>query len=167
MKTTVHSAQVKTVARRIAERLQGASSDELVTHDELRALVPAALRPLYYMLISKARRLVNEESGIILATVTKEGYRRLPPDIGVEHAGTHPMHRIRRTARRAGRSLTNSVRHANDLQPAQRRRAHQNLTVFGLVEHLTNRRTINTIPEDPPPEADPLSGLRRIIGGAR
>lgn len=162
--TTAHSAAVKTIIRRIADRLAEASADELVTHEQLRALVPGDLRRPYHTLVIDAKKLVNREYGAIFATVRKEGYRRLDRAVGVEYAGSQPMGRIRKLARRSRVVLGNAVHHANDLTPSQRRAAFQSDQVLGMVEHLTHRNTIKTMPEEPAERADALAGLRQAIG---
>lgn len=57
-----------------------------------------------------------------------------------------------------------AIRFANNIGDNDKRRMYQKLSTLGLIEHLTLKKSVQTMPEKPSP--DPLAGLRDILNQA-
>lgn len=149
---------------KVARRMLGVHIDEIISIQQLSAAAGQDLVENRWV-ISAALRAVNAEYGAVFATVRGEGYRRLANSEGALFSGNRGLLRVRRASRAAMRFSTNAAKHANDMTADQRRRHNQQMSTLGLVAHLTLQRSVETQPEEAPPErADPLSGLRRALG---
>ncbi len=164
MITTANSAATQRLVRIMADHMSSASIDETVHHPDLRRLLPQERQRDYYFIVARARGLLNQESGTVFATVTREGYRRLAGITGAEYEGKRSLSKVRRTVRRGQRFVSNALHHANDATPRQRREVYQNLAALGIIEHLTMARTVKTMPDEPRAPEDGLAGLRAAIG---
>lgn len=157
--------QEKQAVHRIKERLGSASIGETISHNELRQIIGSGLRYDHYWYVGRARLLLNRESGIVFATVNREGYRRLGSAPGVGYVGERGLRRIRSAAKRGYQFLVNAVHHANDLEQSQAAEANRRLCALGLIEHLSRPRTLQHLSSDPPPPPpDGLDGLKRAMG---
>lgn len=162
-KITPQTATMQKAVLEIKDRLAEASIDEVVSHDELKRFVPKSLgRLTHYVLVQRAQRLLNEENGAVFATVRSEGYRRLANVIGADHAADVALVRIRSQSRKGQKMATMAIRFANDARDNDKRRVYQKLATLGLVEHLTMRKTVSTMPERPLKEDD-LKGLKEML----
>jgi hypothetical protein len=164
MTISANTAAVQQTVLNIKARLERASIDEVVTHDELKEVIPSNLRRYinHYVLVNRAKKLLNAENGAVFATVRKVGYRRLRPVTGAERVGNTALMRIRRQARGARTIATVALR--SDVTSFANRRVYQQIAALGLVEHLTAARTVSSMPEDAPNPSDGLDGLRNILG---
>jgi hypothetical protein len=146
-----------------ADRFRSTSMDEIVSYDDLSQAVGCDVREKRWIVL-QALDLVNKE-GIVFTNVSGVGYRRLAQEAGIRHAGEKAMKRTRSAARRGRKRLENALHHANDLSPAEQRRANQRLAALGLVEHLTKAKAVRMMPDEPPKKAhDNLAGLKAALG---
>jgi len=116
-------------------------------------------------MVARAQRLLNAEIGAVFATVRGEGYRRLTNAVGADHTTDIALLRIRRQSQRGQKIATMAIRFANDITDTDKRKVYQKLGALGLIEHLTLRKTVNTMPDDKPKD-DPLAGLREMLDDA-
>lgn len=165
---TPQTAAIQKAVLAIKDRLAEASIDEVVPHKELRALVPEDVSYLsHYVLAQRAQRLLNAESGAVFATVRGEGYRRLAHTVGADYVSQVALLRIRRQSRHGQKLATFAIEFANDANHEDKRRVYQKLATLGLVEHLTLRKSVKTMPpHSEVPQADPLAGLRQLLDKA-
>lgn len=165
-KITSQTANQQRTVLAIKDRLAEASLDEVVTHDELKSMIPTELNVTHYILVQRAQRLLNAENGAVFATVRGEGYRRLSNSIGADHATDTSLLRIRRQARHGQRIATMAIQFDNEASDNDRRRVYQKLASLGLIEHLTLTKTVRTLP-DTKPQIDPMAGLRDLLDSAQ
>lgn len=147
----------------VARRLLATPTDEIVSLEQLSEAAGCDIVQ-YRWILASAFKAVNADFGAIFATVRKQGYRRLDRATGTLFAGARGLHRIRRASRSALKLATNAAKHANDMTAEQRRRHNQQMASLGLISHLTMVRTIETMPEGQPKQADPLAGLKEALG---
>lgn len=149
---------------RVAELLARCSISVTVTHEEIKSVLRGDEIERRYSIVNRARDLLNKQSGVVFSTVNREGVRRLGGADGADYIGGKTLRLIRHASNRGTRRLENAVHHANDLSPEQRRVANARLCSLGLIRHLTLARTVKTMPDEPPPQPDGLSELRRAMG---
>jgi hypothetical protein len=153
MRTTANNAAQQKVVRDIADLMAATSIDAVVPHESIRALIPPELQAKpHYNFVTRAKKLLNKELGAMFGTINRTGYKRLPNNVGVQHAIDLSMRRIRRTARNGQTFSGNALAHSNNISPSERRKAFQGIATLGLIEHLTLAKSVRTMPEEPPPE---------------
>jgi hypothetical protein len=163
-KITAQTASLQRAVLDIKDRLAKAMIDEVVPHHELRSLIPETTGVSHYILVERAKRMLNAECGAIFATVRGEGYRRLANGVGADHASNIALVRIRSQSRRGQRLATMAIEFANDVNDVEKRKIYQKLGTLGLIEYLTLKKTVKAMPENKPP-INPLSGLAELLGG--
>jgi len=164
-KITSQTAAIQRAVLAIKDRLAEASVDEIVTHEEIKELVPNGLNISHYVMVTRAQRLLNAENGAVFATVRSEGYRRLTNAVGADHVSNTALLRIRSASRRGQKLATFAIQFANDITDTEKRRVYQKLSSLGLIEHLTMRKTVDRMPDEKP-APDSLAGLRQMLDGA-
>lgn len=163
-KITASTAAIQRAVLAVKDRLAEASIDEIVTHQELMNLIPDNLSLSHYVIVARASRLLNAENGTVFATVRGEGYRRLANIVGADYASNSALIRIRNQSRRGQRITGFAIEFANDTTDADKRRVYQKLSTLGLIEHLTHKRTVKSMPDTHPVRYDTLADLREIFG---
>ena len=140
--------------------------DQIISYDELAQVAGCDIQDNgNRWIVTQARERVNKTHGIMFANERKVGYRRLSSESGVKFAGERGIKRTRSAARTGSRRLQNAVGRANDLSPAEQKLANQRMAVFGMVDYLTQQRTVKTIPDEEPEQPDGLqAGLRSALG---
>lgn len=160
---TPQTADIQRTVLEIKDRLSRASLDELIPHYEIKRLIPQSLGSLtHYVLVERAKRLLNAENGAIFATVRGEGYRRLANVVGADYSTNVALLRIRSQSRRGQKLATMAIEFANDANDSDKRRVYQKLGTLGLIEHLTMRKTVQTMPEEKP-TINSLAGLAELL----
>jgi hypothetical protein len=167
MRTTINSAAIRDTTRAIADLFHAASVDEVVSHDQIKALIPAGLQHIsHYIFAHRAFKLLNKEHGLVFATVPREGYRRMRHVTGAQYTVDKMLRRTRRVCRKGQTVATSAISFANDATPSERRQVYQGINLGGLLEHLATLRTAKSMPEEPPrPKPDNFSWLREMMGG--
>jgi hypothetical protein len=160
---SAQSEAQKEIVRKMLDRFREASIGDLVPHNELIRLNHGSSRT-HYWAASRAMRLLNGENGAVFATVRSEGYRRLDTPDGAEYAGEKARIRIHAVSHRGYKQLENVSKRSNDITPDQQGKINQHLSTFGLIGHLTNKRTIEIMPKEAPPQYDDFAGLRQALG---
>ncbi len=155
----------------IKDLFNQARVDDIISHDDIRKAINKHIDRSsvyqYYYCVSRAKDLLNKETGAVFATVKSFGYRRLNASNGVIYAGERPLNRVRRLTRRARNHLFNAIQHSNDLSASDRRQAFQRASTLALIEHLTLAKTVRTMPDDDNSiidREDPLKVLRDSLG---
>jgi hypothetical protein len=153
--------------RALASRLAQVPHGETVPYAELSAAIGRDVR-LCRHLIYSAFNLVRKEVGAVFGVVRGEGYQRLTVD-QVPHIGSTARRHIRRTARQASKRISASLAKANDVPNEVRLKANTELSVLGLVEHMS--RDKNVKPSDdmntaPQPVAIAAKAFLERIGGS-
>ena len=165
-KITSTTAAVQRAILNIKDRLAGVSINAIVSHAELRQLVPDSLTTLsHYVLVQRAQRLLNAENGSVFATVRGEGYRRLAHVTGADYASNLALLRVRRQSQRGIKITTFAIEFANDASDDDRRRVYQKLGTLGMIEHLSYRKPRPS--KSPNETPDSLADLRNMLQGTR
>ena len=102
-KRTIGEMSVDT--RILYERLKKAQVNELVTYQELNDLIKRNVQGEAYFVMATARRRCMAEDMIVYGTVENEGIKRLDP-AAIANSGEFFVHRIKKTARRAIKTLS-------------------------------------------------------------
>ena len=144
--------------------LQAAAVGELVPYSALSAAIGRDVRRQGYLLAT-ARRDANNASGALFGTVWKMGYKRLAPD-EVHTIGGMVRGRIRRSAKRTGHMISQALQTANEMDPEARRKAVSEVTVLGMVAHLTSETATrkHDARETVPPLAMSFEGVLKHLG---
>lgn len=103
-------------------------------------------------LLHSAIRIVQRESGAIFTNERGKGYRRLTAE-SIPGIGVYARARIRSTARRGSRAITDGLQFQNDVPEPIKLRATAELAALGLVEHLSRDRAVAQRAEPRSPEA--------------
>lgn len=160
---TQQSEAQKLIVKNMLNRFREAAIGDLVSHGDLKKLNKGSARP-HYWAACRAMWLLNQENGAVFATINREGYRRLDTSDGANYAGEHARSRIQTASRRGFRRLENVAKRSNDIPPDQLRKINQYLSTFGLVTHLTRRKTIEIMPDTHSDRPDDLIGLKKALG---
>ena len=161
---TPQTAAIQRAVLAVKDRLAEASIDEIISHDELRKLLPKNLGVTHYLVVQRAQRLLNAENGAVFATVHGEGYRRLSNTVGADYASNSALIKIRNQSKKGQRVTGMAIEFANDATDSDKRRVYQKLATLGLIEHLTHKRSVQSMPDKKPVRHDPLAGLREMLG---
>ena len=93
-------------------------------------------------LIQAAKRRANEEAGANFKAVRGLGYQRLPDDEA--HAvGLQALRAIRNKARRAQRTVANTITRSNSISSDGIIKAHAAMNVLGLIQRQAHARNVN------------------------
>lgn len=151
-------------ARTIADRLLEVPVGETVSLDTLSELVGINLthkRHLFYAAI----RLAQREAGAIFACHPRKGYQRLAAEEVAKTVGTNARDKVRRSARRARRTIEAGISGANDLPPEEQRRAAAEISSLALLEHVA-RNLPKAKEGEAPMKPEPVAiTARRLFGG--
>ena len=131
--------------RAVADLLAATPVDAGVTMAELSQAIGRDITKCRHV-IAAARRVAMRESGAVFSSERGVGYRRLSPDRASLVLGPGARKHIRRTARHAQRGLIAATSRSNDLPPETQRRISAEISVLGLVEHLSRDKVM--VPAD-------------------
>ena len=161
----MHSiTEISTEVRAIADRLAAVPVGETVSYGDLSEALGADVRVRRYLVLA-AIRATNVEAGAIFGSVRGVGYKRLPAE-DAHMVGALTRRRIRRAARRAEKTIVRAVAVANTMPEEAKLRAYREISVLGMIGHLTADRTAATAPLEsrPQPVAHTMRALLAAIG---
>jgi len=158
----ISTNEQKALVLKIVHTLLTAPVDETIPYSTLRKIDEVEIPG---WMVQRARAMLNEQYGMIFATVRGEGLRRMDSRAGVKHTGERSLLGIRRAARRGSKRLGNAVRYSNDLTPSDRRLANSRQCALSLIEHLSLAKNVATLPDEAPPKpVDGMEMLRLALG---
>lgn len=124
----------------LADRLRAVSIGEVITKSQVSDALGRDIDRFPWLLM-RARKVVNDEHGIVFETLIRVGLRRLPAD-ETHKVGEVARSRIRRTARNANRVISNVLRTANDISNEERLRLIAEQSTLGLLEIASKDRAM-------------------------
>jgi hypothetical protein len=150
-------------ARAVADVLIATPVGELASLPALSAAIGRDITACRHVLAT-ARRVAEREAGAVFACEPRAGYRRVSAEAAAQVVGGAARGHIRRAARRARRSIVEATKRANDLTPEAMRRASAEITVLGMMEHLS-RDAVALPKADAPAKPEPVAiAARRLFG---
>lgn len=129
-------------ARTLMERLSRVDVGDLVTYDELSALIGRNVTQDARHLLRSARARLEKEEHVVFAPVIAVGVRRLD-DVGVVATGEQALSHVRRTSHRAARRQ--SFVDLGKLDESQKKKALLYQSMFGMIAHMTRARTVRAV----------------------
>lgn len=135
--------------RRLTDRLLATTIGETATYTALSATIGVDILQRRY-LIMRAIKLANREAGALFQCVYRTGYKRLPAEQAASFGG-HARKRIRSTARRASTTMGRALETANAMPNDALLAATRELSVLGMIQHLTTERVVRSVPDDVKP----------------
>jgi hypothetical protein len=150
----------------ISQYLVTVPHGEIVSHDDLRNLIPENLQAGYYGFMTRARARVLRENGAVFRPVRSEGYMRLNGPGGVEHAIYEPMKKGERLTRRGLKTLKQASRGVNMPRELSRRASDAQAVLEMSHALFRSRRTppaAGTSRVRPNGPDDNLDGLRKLL----
>ncbi len=140
--------EISADTRSIADLLIACPVGEMVT---LAAMSEALGRDITACrhIAASARRIAQRECGAVFTTERGRGLRRLSPERVIETIGPAARTHIRRTARRARRTLLAGTAGTNSLPAEAQRRLAMEASVLGLMEHIARDSTATAKPTSP------------------
>lgn len=138
--------EVRTIADLMAKTTIGAT----LTYDEISAALGRDCRTRDRYKILVAKKMGEEQSGIIFETQYDVGYRRLP---GAELAkiGSAGLKVIRNKAKTSIKTMTLGMSAANDLPPDEYRKQLQFLSSLNLIAELAREKNLPQIEKEEGP----------------
>ncbi len=133
--STSHAALIRMLTDRLAET----RPEEVVSYAEMEALCGVDFRKYH---LSRARKVVNEESGALFRPVYRVGIQRLQPDEAPVAAGTAALSRIRGHARRSRVRIVNAITQSNSISDESVVKGYAMVNIFGLLEASSHFRSI-------------------------
>lgn len=111
-----------------------------ITWEALDAVLGRAVRPQNVDLLHRALAKLNDDRGILFANVRGIGYKRLDA-ASATSVGQLARRRIRKVAGTTVKRLSNFTTTAN-LTPDQGRRMNAELSSLGLIQHLSQDKSV-------------------------
>lgn len=129
------STEISADVAALVDALKSVPVGSTISYAEMTAAIGRKITD-HRHLIHSALRIVARDHGAVFANDRGAGYTRLDtaslPNVGVAARG-----RIRRKARSAAKTIKYGMSRANDVSPETQRKVNAELSVLGLVEHLS------------------------------
>ncbi|MHB1310529.1 MAG: hypothetical protein ACYC3L_00835 [Gemmatimonadaceae bacterium] len=154
--------------RMLADLFGACAIGKRVTHHQIEHAIGRNPR-LVPFIVQRARRLANDEAGVVFKSVRGTGYERMPANQAASVGNTFRTH-VRRGARGTTRMITNALAKANDLTRTEVLRGWQEITHVSMLEMVGRDRSAPAIPDSilpPDPAAtarETLEALRGTLG---
>ena len=151
--------------RALADKLAEVPRGERISLKALTAVISRNIVEHRHLLYS-AFRIVERETGAVFACERGSGYRRLTPE-EIPSLGSTARSRVRHIARRGRKSIAAGIEGANDMPDNARRRALQEMSALGVLEHVSRDKSLPDIKEDassPLPVAAAAKAFLKKIG---
>ncbi len=145
--------------RLIADMLIACPVGEVVTYTSMSVAIGRSIlsrRHIVYAALKKAEK----EVGAVFASIRGQGYKRLAASEVIEVVGSSARAHIRRTARRSARTLNEGTRRHNNLKPEEQRKVAAEMSVLGLIEHISRDKVVAP-KEDAPTKPQPVAVTAR------
>lgn len=139
------STEISPDVAALVERLIDSKPGDLVSYDDLAATIGRDVRGEHRWLVLRAREIANRDHGAIFGNERGKGYVRLAPE-EAHSLGSTARSAIRRKARKASKMIRAAVSRQNSLPPEAARKSNAELSVLGLVEHLSRDRCASPAP---------------------
>lgn len=150
--------------RAVAELLATVPVGEIVSFAALSAAIGRDITRCRHVLYA-GKRAAERDAGAVFATVRGQGMRRLSAERAAETVGTAARSHIRKTARKATRTLIAATSRANDLPPAVQRSVSAEVSAFALIEHLSRDAAVKAA-DDAPLKPTPVAITARAMMAA-
>lgn len=152
-------AELSPEARSIADLLNSTEVAGLVTFQAMSTAIGRNILTRRYIVYT-AMKLAERETGAVFMAVRGQGYKRLAASEVVEIVGSSARAHIRRTARRSAKTLNEGTRRCNNLAPEMQRKVAAEMSVLGLIEHISRDKVV--VPkEDAPTKPQPVAVTAR------
>jgi hypothetical protein len=125
------------------DRLRAAKVGDVVTYQELSALIGRDIRKTAAWVLSSARRKVLHDDSIVFGVIYKVGVKRLN-DQEIVATGHDAITMIHRRAVRSIKKIT-AVQDFHALSPADQIRHNTYASVLGMLSHTTRDKQIKRI----------------------
>lgn len=149
--------------RAVADLLMACPVGEVARLDAMTAAIGRDILAARHI-IGAARRVAQREAGAVFVPERGVGYRRLSAERATETLGAVARKHIRRTAGRTRRALVAATASANDLSPEAQRRAARELSVLGVIEHVSQDKHAQTKEHDSMKPEPVALVMRRFLG---
>lgn len=140
--------EISAEVRSVAELLMKCQPNGIVTFDEMSEAIGRSIFKCRHVIVS-ARRVAERESGAVFTSERSTGYKRLEVAAVADVVGTSARAHIRKSARRGARSILEGTRRSNDLAPEVQRKVAAEMSVLGLVEHISRDSNVKPSAEAP------------------
>lgn len=155
--------------RAIADMLASCPVGELITLAAMSAAIGRDVTTCRHI-VQSARKVAQREGGAVFSVERAVGLRRMSAERVTETVGATARGHIRRTAGRARRTLLAATAGSNDLSPEAQRRLAAEVSVLGLMEHLSRDSVTKPAPDapiKPTPVAVTARTLLTVITGKK
>jgi len=135
------SQDARVITARLLDRLKNAG--DVVPYTELSALIGADVQTRRRSALTRARRILARDHGIIVATVARHGVKRLAPS-DVPMLGEQARRSIHRRARRAAELIVRGT-NGHDLGEEGTKFRNSELASLGLIAESSSPKTTSLI----------------------
>jgi hypothetical protein len=139
------STEISPDVAALVERLIDSKPGDLVSYGALTAVVGRDVRGEHRWLVLRAMDVAARDHGAIFGNERGKGYVRLAAE-DAHTIGSTARSAIKRKARKAGKLIRFATSRQNSLSPDAARKANAELSVLGLLEHLS--RDKNAAPQE-------------------
>lgn len=146
--------------RALAEALREVPLGGTVTFQGLSAVIGRDVTKAARGNLESARRIVLRDHGAAFVSIRGQGYRRLRPDEAPD-IGAGARRKIRRTANRTVRDMTNVAGASNGLEPEIQRRLSAEVATHGLLAQIASDGATLALEDDKP--APPAKAARQFL----
>lgn len=137
--------EISVDARLLYERLKKASVGDLVTYQELGAIISRNVQSESYSVLQTARRRCLNEDMIVFGTVENEGLKRLSP-AEIASSGEYYVRHARRTVRKGIKILSAlKTEEFDSLSNEDKIRHNADRSALGLFDQMMRPATIKKI----------------------
>jgi len=156
-------------ARALADLLVACPIGSVITYNQMTAAIGRDITACRHVL-ARARQVALREVGAAFVVEVRVGLRRMSAEEVVTTTGPVARQHIRRTARRALKTLASATKAQNDMPPEMQRRLSAEQSSMALLEHITRDRVVapkDDAPTKPTPVAVTARALLSVITGKK
>lgn len=129
----------------VYERLAKCSTGDLVTYEDLSAIIGRDIRLKANWVLGSARRRAFTQNQMLFGAIAKVGVKRLS-DAEIVATGQDALTRIHKTSLRAARRMT-AIRSFDTLDAPARTKHDTYLSALGVLSHLTKEKSMQRLEE--------------------
>lgn len=111
---------------------------DVITYDAMTRQIGRSIKDHRWLAL-RAMDLSARDHGAVFANERGTGYVRLDPE-DAHSIGATARGRVRRIARKAGKTIRYALQRQNGVSPEANRKANAEISVLGLMEHISSSK---------------------------
>lgn len=138
------NTQISPDVAALVATLIASKSGDIISYDDLTKSVGRDVK-VHRWLALRALDVAARDHGAVFANERGKGYVRLDPS-QAHSLGHTARARVRRTTRKAAKTIRYALQRQNDIDPETARKTNAELSVLGLLEHISGNKYV--VPND-------------------